>query len=136
MAQLKQPKQPTMLNLDAYTQLGIDPRTGLPLKLTDGIGYPSIIEALKSMDVSECCALFKWYNLPDGLDGELIERILYYRGQGAMFYSQPNHKFYFLPFGAADGVDVYGRYNSILPLTFGGEQDDQVWIKDLTKIPQ
>lgn len=129
-------KQPSMINLDAYTQLGIDPRTGLPSKLVEGVGYPSIEEALKAMDISECCALFKWYNLPEGLDGELVERILYYRGQGAMFYSQPNQKFYFLPFGAANGVDVYGRYNGIVPLTFGGEQEDDVWIKGLVKQPQ
>lgn len=132
-------KQPSMINLDAYTQLGIDPKTGLPLKLADGTcTYPSILDALTELDIAECANMFKWYNLPDGIDAELIERIMYLRGQGAMFYLKSNNTFYFLPFGARDGVDVYGRYKAIIPLSFGGTatvDDDKVWLGEISYEP-
>lgn len=73
-----------------------------------------------------------WFNLPGDLEGELLERILYYRGQGAFFYMKENDKFYFLPYSLAGDIDVYGRYNKITPVAFGGKnEDDKAWIPGL-----
>jgi len=59
--------------------------------------------------------------LPDELDKDLIERILYFRFKGAMF--KYNDKFYFLPFtlSGEKGIDSYGRYNAITPVLFTGQ---------------
>ena len=37
---------------------------------------------------------YVWYNLPNGLDGKLIERILFYKGQGIFWYNRIDEKFY------------------------------------------
>ena len=54
------------------------------------------------------------------MDGQLLERILYYRGQGAFFYMESLEKFFFLPFALDGEIDVYGRYTGITPLPFNG----------------
>ena len=71
-------------------QAGINPKTGLPIKMG---GSPCALKEdvrkiLRIIDEQDAINRFKWYNLPDGLDGQLLERILYYRGQGAFFYME------------------------------------------------
>lgn len=61
---------------------------------------------------------YKWENLPSGVTAEMIERILYYRGRLTMI--RYNDNFYTLPFALNGGIDLYGRYNAIVPLTFNG----------------
>lgn len=98
-------------NLEPLYQLGIDPKTGLPMKFVcNAEEIPNIRESLLTMDMDECINLGTWVGLPNGITGELIERILYLRGQGIFFYMHTNKTFYFLPFGVDGGVDVYGRY--------------------------
>ena len=41
---------------------------------------------------------YRWYNLPHGLNGQLIERVLYYRGRGMFLYIEPLEQFAFLPY--------------------------------------
>lgn len=66
---------------------------------------------------------YKWYNLFPELSGELIERILYYRGQGMLFYIRALEKFYFLPYCLDGTIDVYGRYTKVKPIPFMGKSD-------------
>lgn len=78
---------------------------------------------LRVQDEQDAIGSMVWYNCYPGIDGELIERILYYKGQGMFF--QLNGRFFFLPFALnapADnsGIDVYGRYTGISPLPFNG----------------
>ena len=47
--------------------------------------------------------------LPLELNKDLIERILYYRFKGALFFYEPLEKFYFLPFTLKGDIDSYGR---------------------------
>ena len=68
---------------------------------------------------------FKWYNLPPELSGNLIERILYYRGQGMLFYIPETKRFYFLPYCLNGSIDVYGRYMSVRPLPFMGKDEQE-----------
>lgn len=79
---------------------------------------------LRVRDEQQFIERYKWKGLPEELDAELIERILYYRGQAALF--RFNDKFFFLPFSlSSDGgtsIDPYGRFNQILPLVFNGSQ--------------
>ena len=126
---------PTML-----IQAGIDPKTGLPLKAVDGNDCTlkiDIKKQLRIIDEQDAVNRFTWYNLPEGLNSRLIERILYYKGQGMLFFL--NDKFYFLPYALDGTIDVYGRFMSVTPLPFNGTANDgkpeNPWIQGLSFNP-
>ena len=124
-------------------QAGIDPKTGLPLKLVGDCGTSPLKSAVKStlskMDEQDAINRFRWYNLPRGLTGQLIEKVLYYKGQGAFFYMDTNDTFYFLPYALDGSIDVYGRFNTITPLPFAGgtvsaeDGKERPWIVGMTR---
>lgn len=137
-------KGPAMYDVQSLIQAGIDPKTGLPLKVANAMFSASkadIKKLLRIKDEQQAIRRYVWYNLPSGLNGELIERILYYRYKGAFFYMPVVDKFYFLPYALDGEIDVYGRYLGITPLPFNGksEVDDKgkpkAWITGLTKTP-
>lgn len=118
---------------------GIDPKTGLPIKL-DQSGCQlkaDIKKQLRIKDEATAINRFTWYNLPKGLNARLIERILYYKGQGILFFLQD--KFYFLPYALDGSIDVYGRFTSVTPLPFNGSvgdgKKDSPWIQGLSFNP-
>lgn len=85
-------------------------------------------ESFAAIDYKQYLTRFKWNNLPQGLDSELVERILYYSGSAMFFYIKELGKFYFLPYGmsgegAETGIDFYGRFNRIKPYSFNGSTD-------------
>lgn len=126
---------PYLPNMEAYVAAGLNPATGLPYKMggNDVQTKIDIKRALRIVDEQDAVNRFTWYNLPDGLTSQLLERILYYRGQGAFF--KMNDKFYFLPYALDGTIDVYGRFNSITPLPFNGTtqtKDEKPLIKGLT----
>lgn len=120
-------------------QAGINPKTGLPLKLGSSpcTLKSDIKKQLRILDEQDAINRFTWYNLPEGLNSKLMERILYYRGQAVLFYL--NNKFYFLPYALAGDIDVYGRFEKITPLPFNGSVGDgkkeSPWIQGLTFNP-
>ena len=78
----------SMYDVSTIVQAGIDPKTGLPIRMNSGT--PSCVKGdikknLRIMDEQNAVNRYTWYNLPKGLSGQLIERILYYRGQGMLF---------------------------------------------------
>lgn len=105
---------------------GINPKTGLPIKMgAPGCGKkPDIHKVLRIIDEQDAINRYKWYNLPDGLDSHLLERVLYYKGQGVFFYAETIGKFYFLPYTLSGTIDIYGRFNKVTPLPFGGSKAD------------
>lgn len=129
-------KMPAMYDLDTYIEAGIDPKTGLPIKVDDNqinsICKSGIKKQLRILDEQDAVNRFTWYNLPNGLNSRLIERILYYKGQGMFFKLQD--KFYFLPYSLNGTIDVYGRFTEVTPLPFNGstKKDDG---KELPWIP-
>ena len=129
-------KMPAMYDLDSYIQAGIDPKTGLPIKVMDNsiacISKSDIKKQLRILDEQDAVNRFTWYNLPPGLNSRLMERILYYKGQGMFFKLQD--KFYFLPYALNGSIDVYGRFTEVTPLPFNGstKKDDG---KELPWIP-
>lgn len=131
-------------NIEPLIQAGIDPKTGLPLKVVEsnaGSGFKTNNKKLlRIIDEQDAINSFKWYNLPNGLSGNLIERILYYKGQGMFFYMEANDQFYFLPYALDGTIDVYGRFTDVTPLPFNGTSDDgkegkkaKPWITGLTR---
>lgn len=137
--------KPYLPNLDALVGAGIDPKTGLPYKLFSASSKglkENMRKQLRILDEQNAVNRYEWKNLPSGLTGQLLERILYYRGQGAFFYMKSNGKFYFLPYALSGQLDVYGRFLGITPLPFMGQSQTneegkvQPWITGLRKIPQ
>lgn len=128
-------------DITTLVQAGIDPKTGLPIRVGEGGGplKESIKASLRRMDEQDAINRFTWYNLPKGLTGQLLEKILYYRGQGAFFYMDTNDTFYFLPYALDGTIDVYGRFNRITPLPFAGgttsneDGKEKPWIVGLSK---
>lgn len=135
-------KGPKMVPLDLYIQAGIDPKTGLPLKCSGSLPSElvnNVKRQLNIVDLQDALNRYTWYNLPKGLTGNLIERILYYKGQGALFYMESNDTFYFLPFALDGSIDVYGRFTGITFLPFNGATSDgeeKPWIQGFTKTPR
>lgn len=129
-----------MVDVNALIQAGIDPKTGLPIKA--GTNAPcelkgNIKKNLRIMDEQNAVNCFTWYNLPSGLDAHLLERILYYKGQGMFFYMEEVNKFFFLPYALNGSIDVYGRFTSVTPLPFNGTtkagEKEQPWIQGLSR---
>lgn len=140
-------KGPVMIDLNTYIAAGINPKTGLPLKCDQGRSLgsdikPEIKKTLRIMDQQNAVNRFVWHNLPNGLNGQLLEKILYYRGQGAFFYMPTDEKFYFLPYALNGTIDCYSRFTSITPLPFGNgatqtneKSKVKPWINGLTRKP-
>lgn len=125
-------KGPYMPNLQDLYAAGIDPYTGLPLKLIGGDPEHMVEDAMRSfrlIDEQNALNRFNWINLPDGLSGNLLERILYYKGQGAFAFVEELGKFVFLPFTLAapkegdSGLDIYGRFKEIQLIQFMGSTE-------------
>lgn len=119
---------PYMANLDQIFAAGIDPKTGLPVKVETGqqVGLNrDIMKLLKTIDEQDAINRFTWYNLPDGLNGQLIEKILYHRAKGAFFYMKETGKFYFLPYALDGTIDVYSRFTAITPVPLGSTKNDK-----------
>lgn len=112
-------------NIQDYIAAGIDPKTKLPQRLLESGKKDAVLKALRIKDEQQFVNRFVWYNLPDGLTGQLLERILYYRGQGCFFYCESLDKFFFLPYALEGNIDIYGRYLDIRPLTFRGPNQDK-----------
>lgn len=135
----------SMYDVNTIVQAGIDPKTGLPIRMASGgtvCAKGDIKKNLRIMDEQNAINRYTWYNLPKGLTSQLIERILYYRGQGMLFRLQD--KFYFLPYALSapedsTGIDVYGRFTGVTPLPFNGTSNDgkkdSPWIRGLVFEP-
>lgn len=52
---------------------------------------------LRIQDEINAISRYTWYNLPSGLDGQMLERMLYYRYQLALFYVETLDEFFLLP---------------------------------------
>lgn len=121
-------------------QAGINPETGLPIKLDMISGCmlkENIKRSLTILDEIDAINRYTWYNLPNGLTPQLIERVLYYRGQGMLF--KLDDKYYFLPYTLDGTIDVYGRFTGVTPLPFNGTANDgdpeNPWIQGLVFNP-
>ena len=107
-------------DLQTLIQAGIDPKTGLPLKVVNGL--PSKLkEGIKALfriiDEEDFVTRYRWYNLPCNITSQELERLLYYKGQLCFFYCEPLDQFFFMPYALDGTIDFYGRYNRIHPVT-------------------
>ena len=120
---------PYLPNLEPLIAAGIDPKTGLPAKVTSSSPCflkENIKRLIRIQDEQDAVNRYTWYNLPDGLNGQMLERMLYYKGQLCFFYFKELDKFYMLPYALEGTIDFYGRFNSIHPIPFAiGTTDEE-----------
>lgn len=128
-----------MIDPHVLLAAGINPKTGLPLAFSkvDCEIKNNIKKNLRIVDEQDAINCFTWYNLPSDLNSRLLERILYYKGQGMFFYMEEVNKFFFLPYALNGTIDVYGRFTSVTPLPFNGttkaNEKEKPWIQGLTR---
>jgi len=113
-------------DLTTLYQAGIDPKTGLPLKMTAGQKTrlkEDIKKFLRLVDEQDAVNRYVWYNLPANITSQELERMLYYKGQLCFFYDKNLEEFYFMPYALDGTIDFYGRFNTIhpVPMTSGTE---------------
>ena len=73
---------PAIYDVQSMVQSGIDPKTGLPLKITEGSGSglkAGIKHQLRILDEQTAVNRYTWYNIPFNLTSQDIERMLYYK---------------------------------------------------------
>lgn len=130
---------PTMLDRGMFDAAGISLNKGLkysntidqngsivrPSTQNANLKYESIYTALGIQDLREFIERYQWVNVPRGLDHELIERILYFRGKGLIYYNDKAEKFQFLPFSLNKTIDEYGRYTRARTHPFIGVSNDE-----------
>lgn len=132
---------PVLPDNQLLIQTGMVNVKGLPKYDPKTLLKENIKKQLRVQDEQVAVNRYKWYNLPSGLDGQLLERILYYKGQGVFFFMPANGKFYFLPYALSGSVDVYGRFMGVTPLQFAGgttsneKGKEKPWINGLLKKP-
>ena len=108
------------MNLSTWTNLELNPVGYAPArdraKLEILLGRKTMVEFIER---------YKWEGLPEELNQDLIERILYFRGKGCLFKGTDD-RFVFLPFTLKGSIDIYGRYEHINPVLFTGiaKKDD------------
>ena len=119
--------KPAILDIDTLIQAGINPKTGLPVKLGGRrcSTKEDIKRAIRKNDEQIFVNRYTWYNLPMNLTGAELERMLYYKGQLAFFYLKDLDEFYFMPFALDGTIDFYGRYNTIHPVPMTSGTDDK-----------
>ena len=114
-------------DLETLWQAGINPKTGLPVKLG---GHKCTIKEdmkkyLRLIDEQDAVNRYVWYNLPANLTSQELERMLYYKGQLCFFYDKDLEEFYFMPYALDGTIDFYGRYNTIHPVPMTSGTDDK-----------
>lgn len=119
--------KPAILDVDTLIQAGINPKTGLPMKLGNRrcSTKEDIKREIRKNDEQIFVNRYTWYNLPMNLTGAELERMLYYRGQLAFFYLKDLDEFYFMPYALDGTIDFYGRYNTIHPVPMTSGTDDK-----------
>lgn len=120
-------KKPGIYDLSTLYAAGIDPKTGLPLKLggSESMRKRDIKRLLRVIDEQDAVNRYVWYNLPCNLSSQELERMLYYKGQLAFFYMESTGEFFFMPYALDGGIDFYGRFNSIHPVPFAEGTSDE-----------
>lgn len=135
-----------LIDNDLREQAGLQPvKTRADKKY--GNGGPqrdySLLEGVRKlirvMDEQDAVNRYTHIACPFGTDSQEIERIIYYKGQLALFYVPELEKWYTLPFTLAtdedNAIDIYGRKNGIRPVRFGDAKKEEEFIPGLVLEP-
>lgn len=126
-----------MIDINSYIQAGMDPKTGLPLRMgsCDGVSKEDFKKIFRIIDEQDAVNRYTWTNLPCDLTSQELERMLYYKGQLCFFYFEAMDKFFFMPYALDGSIDFYGRFNSVHPVPFtDGTDSDKNRVKNQSAI--
>lgn len=124
-----------MYDMNMYAQAGIMPDknvrkygnmvdqngkviSGNPLN--KNLKYEELFTIMQEQNKQETLERYMWLNVPFGLTADIIERVLFYRGKGVLYFNDNVGKFQFLPFALNKTIDEYGRYTACNTLPFTG----------------
>ena len=126
----KKKKVPTLPDNQTLIQAGIDPYTRLPSRVVNNKDQidlkPGIKHIIDIIDEQDAVNRYVWYNLPNNITSQELERLLYLKGQLCFFYYKSLKQFYFMPYVLDGTIDFYGRYNIIHPVPMTSGVDDNV----------
>ena len=121
---------PKLPDINRLIQMGINPKTGLPIKLGNRRldTKEDIKKAIRRNDRQIAANRYVWYNLPGDLSSQELEKNLYYYGQLCFWYMPELNKFFFSKYALDGQLDFYGRYTKIhpIPINCGGSDDKYV----------
>lgn len=114
-------------NIEPLIAAGINPKTGLPVKLGGSkcMLKEDIKKFLRLIDEQDAVNRFVWENLPANITSQELERMIYYKGQLCFFYDKDLEEYYFMPYALDGTIDFYGRYNRIHPVPMTSGTDDK-----------
>lgn len=102
--------------IDLYLAAGINPKNGLPTRVTDCPNKENIKKLLRIVDEQDAVNRYIWHNIPANITSQELERLLYYKGQLCFFYEPTLDQFFFMPYALDGTIDFYGRFNSVHPV--------------------
>lgn len=127
---------PKLPDIASLLQAGIDPKTGLPIRLS--LGDSKLKKDLKKIerikDEQMAIHRYKWYNLPFDLTSEEVERMLYYKYSLIMFWEDTTQKFYLMPYALDGGIDFYGRYSKVHPVPMSSGVEDKEYKAQMDRV--
>lgn len=111
-------KGPTLPDVQAIIEAGINPKTGLPIKLSGRKDTlePDLKKLLRVKDESEAVNRYNWYNTGLTINSNMLERFLYYKYRLGFFYF--NGGFWVMPItlGGNGSLDFYNLENYVTPV--------------------
>lgn len=91
-----------------------------PNPLRFNLDYNSMYAIMREQNMIETFERYMWVNVPFGITADIIERVLFFRGKGVLYFNDKVEKFQFLPFALNGLIDEYGRFLSCNTLPFTG----------------
>lgn len=88
------------------------------------LNYDSLFAIMREQNMVETLERYMWTNVPFGLTQDLIERLLFFRGKGVLYFNDKVEKFQFLPFALNGAIDEYGRFTKCNTLPFTGVDEE------------
>lgn len=127
--------KPRIPDIHTLIQAGIDPKTGLPVRM-NGLRCTTkedIKKALRIIDEQDACNRFVWKNIPASITSQELERMIYYKGQLCFFYDDTLEEYYIMPYALDGTIDFYGRFNTVhpVPMTSGTDEKSNKAVADL-----
>lgn len=95
-----------------------------PNPIRYNLNYDSLFAIMREQNMVETLERYMWTNIPFGLTQDLIERLLFFRGKGVLYFNDKVEKFQFLPFALNGVIDEYGRFTKCNTLPFTGVDEE------------
>ena len=107
-------------DIRAIISAGIDPKTGLPIKLMGRKDTlePDLKKLLRIKDEAEAVNRYRWWNTGLTINSQMLERFLYYKYKLGFFYF--NGQFWVMPvtLSGSGSLDFYNLENEVTPVPF------------------